>query len=325
MSQSGSPLVVVASASLAYRGRPALARVDLTLRAGEILALLGPNGAGKTSLMRLVAGRLAPAAGSVRVAGGDPFRAGAVRRLIGWVPQEIALYPRLTVAENLDVFAELAGLSAGTRRAAVARALDQGALGPVARRIVGTLSGGYQRRANIAASLVARPRLILLDEPTQGVDLEARAAIHALLAGLRAEGAGLLVSTHDFAEAERLADRVAVLGEGRLLREGPLPALLDPLRRDAPEQEVLLEDAPAAAARAALAAAGFTPAGATVWRGRTENGLDGAALLAHLRALGVPVAEIRLRRPGLESLYRAVLAGAPPAPAPALSLAETGR
>lgn len=307
---SDAPLVVVRGATLNYRDRRVLDGIDLELCAGRTVALLGPNGAGKTSLMRLVAGRLAPQAGSVRIAGCDPFATHAARRAIGWVPQDIALYPRLTVAENLDVFARLAGLGRTARRTAVAEALDLMDIAEVAGRPVGLLSGGYQRRVNIAASLMARPRLVLLDEPTQGVDLHARAAIHAVLERLRREGAALLVATHDFAEAERLADRAAFLAHGRIVREGALPDLLARLRDGAPEHEIALSSPAMGPAEAALRRAGFGPADTGLtWRALPSAGPrpDAAALLTTLRAEGVPVAEIRIRAPGLEAVYRDAL------------------
>ena len=318
----GQALVAVRDAVLIYRGQPALRGVDLDLAAGTILALLGPNGAGKTSLMRLVAGRLAPSQGRVRIAGGDPFRDAAVRRLIGWVPQAIALYPRLTVSENLDVFAQLAGLSRSGRRRAVPDALERSGTATVAGRLVGTLSGGFQRRVNIAASLVASPRLILLDEPTQGVDLEAREAIHAVLAQLRAAGSAILLSTHDFTEAERLADRIVILRDGQVLREGMLGSLLRPFADAPPEHEVRLDATPSTAAAHALRRRGFAPcAEALNWRSRSGEAfaLDAAGLLAGLRGDGVGVTEIRLRRPGLETLYRDTLTPGSVRPLPALA------
>ncbi|MFC6744305.1 ATP-binding cassette domain-containing protein [Methylobacterium persicinum] len=125
-----APIAVLAGVTLTLRGRRVLDGIDLALAPGETLALLGPNGAGKTSLMRLVAGRLAPEAGTVRVGGADPHRSGEARRAVGWVPQEIALYPRLTVAENLSVFAQLSGLPRRERREAVERALALGDIAP---------------------------------------------------------------------------------------------------------------------------------------------------------------------------------------------------
>lgn len=298
-------LVRIAGVGLDLRGRRVLEQVDLDLDAAETLALLGPNGAGKSSLMRLVAGRLAPSAGTVRVAGADPFRAGSARRSIGWVPQEIALYPRLTVAENLGVFGQLAGVARRDRREAVSAALEMADIADVAHRPVGILSGGYRRRVNIAASLMNRPSLVLLDEPTSGVDLAARAAIHAVLDRLKAAGTAILIATHDFAEAERLASRVAFLAQGRIVRAGHLADLLAQLRVGAPERELSLALPADAVAETVLRRGGFVPAepDGLVWRSVERSGLDGAALLGALRAQGVPVAEVRVRAPRLEALY----------------------
>jgi ABC-2 type transport system ATP-binding protein len=299
------PLVRIEGLDLALGGRRVLERVDLALGAGETLALLGPNGAGKSSLMRLVAGRLRPDAGLVRVAGADPFQEGRARRAIGWVPQEIALYPKLTVSENLGVFGQLAGVRRRDRRAAVESALDMADIADVARRPVGTLSGGYRRRVNIAASLMNRPGLVLLDEPTSGVDLAARAAIHAVLDRLKAAGTAIVIATHDFNEAERLATRVAFLAQGRIVRAGRLADLLAQLRAGPPERELSLATPPGPAAEAVLHRAGFAPAEASrlTWRAVERSGLDGAALLGALRSQGVPVAEVRVRAPRLEALY----------------------
>lgn len=314
MRSGGEPLVQIRGAALSYRGRRVLEDIDCAIGAGETLALLGPNGAGKTSLMRLVAGRLPPDRGTVRIGGADPHRERDARRTMGWVPQEIALYPRLTVAENLDVFAQLSGIGRPARVEAVETVLALTGIADVAHRAVGLLSGGYQRRVNIAASLMGRPRLVLLDEPTQGVDLDARGAIHAVLARLRSEGTAILVATHDFAEAERLADRVAFLADGRIVRQGRLAELLAEIRTGLPEHEVALALAPDTPAEAALRRAGFAPVDTGLtWRAtqRGDTGPDGAALLAALRAQGVPVSEVRIRAPGLEALYRKALS--PPA------------
>ena len=321
-----APLLACAGLGLAYRGRMVLDGLDLALGPGEILALLGPNGAGKTTLMRLVAGRLAPDAGTVRVAGRDPRADADARRAVGWVPQEIALWPRLSVAENLGVFASLAGVPRRERAAATAALLALADIEAVARSLVGQLSGGYQRRVNIAAGLIGRPALVLLDEPTQGVDRAARAAIHAMLRRLRRAGTAILVATHDFTEAERLADRVAFLRGGRIVREGPLAALLASRAAGPPERELVLSDIPDDAAERALHRAGFAPDGDLAWR-ETASGAgsghrpDGAALLGRLRAEGVPVSEVRVRAAGLEALYRDALeAPAPAAPAAAPTL-----
>ena len=162
------------------------------------------------------------------------------------------------------------------------------------------------------------PRLVLLDEPTQGVDLAARAAIHAVLQRLRAEGTAILVATHDFAEAERLADRVAFMAQGRIVREGVLTDLLIRLRAGAPEREVILSGPADGPAEAVLRRLGFAPHEAgLVWRAAERgSGLDGAALLGTLRAQGVPASEVRVRAPGLEALYLDALRPRPVSDAP---------
>jgi ABC-2 type transport system ATP-binding protein len=155
-----------------YGNRAALDQVDLELEEGEVYALIGRNGAGKSTLAKAAIGVLALDAGSVRVLGADPSRDRHVRREIGVAPQEIALYPHLTVAENLDVFATLAGVSRAERVSAIARAMDETVCVERATERLNRLSGGWQRRANLAAAIVHRPRLLVLDEPTEGLDTE---------------------------------------------------------------------------------------------------------------------------------------------------------
>ncbi len=301
-------LVDLAAVGLSYGTRSVLEGITLSLAPGEMLVLLGPNGAGKSSLMRLIAGRLAPSRGRVRVEGADPHRHAAARRAIGWVTQDIALYPRLTVRENLDVFARFAGLRGAERRDGVATALRLGQVAHVASQVVGTLSGGYQRRVDIAAALFGPPRLALLDEPTQGLDRDARAAVHAVLAGLRAAGAGVVVATHDFAEAERLADRVAILRDGRLVLLDSLPVLLARARAAGPEHDVLLAEPAGEETQGLLVGAGFArDADGLSWSSARHHASSLDALLATLRGKGAQVREVRAREPGLDSVYRYVI------------------
>ncbi len=199
----------------AYADHPVLRGVDLQLPPGVIHGLLGPNGAGKTTLFRLITGRLRPDTGTIRLLGHPP-ETGSVRRHLGWVPQTPALYPHLTVRENLEVFARLWRIPRASINERVAAALAAGQLEQRADERVAHLSGGYQRRVNIAVALVPRPRLLLLDEPTVGVDSEARAAIQRVLLDQAATGTSLLLTTHDSEEAECLCDRFSRLEEGRL-------------------------------------------------------------------------------------------------------------
>ena len=195
------------------------------MRPGEIYALLGPNGAGKTTLVRMICGRIKPQAGDIRLAGRDPFADGAARAALGLAPQALALYPLLTVAENLQAFARLAGLGGAAATEAVAQAMAVTRIDGRARTQVRYLSGGFQRRVNIAAAILAGPRLLVLDEPTVGVDLAAREAIGEVLRRLKGEGVGILLVTHDLDQAEDLADRVGFLSEGAKVLEG-VPAML---------------------------------------------------------------------------------------------------
>jgi len=202
-----------------FGGRRALDGVRLTLSSGEILGLLGPNGAGKTTFVRSVVGRVRPDEGSLSVFGLSPTdpQSSALR---GWVPQEIALYPLLSPRENLYSFGRYQGLSERDLPAAAARSLDWAALAERADERTDRLSGGMKRRLNIAAGTIHRPRLLLLDEPTVGVDPQSRERIYRMIEELRAEGVSILYTTHYMEEAERLCDRIAIIDHGKIIALG---------------------------------------------------------------------------------------------------------
>jgi ABC-2 type transport system ATP-binding protein len=191
---------------------------DLTLavNAGEIFGLLGPNGAGKTTLVHVAVGLLRPNSGRVGVAGGDPAHT-ATRRMIGVAPQALGLYDELTGAENLAFFARLHGLSGGRLRERVAISLAFVGLTDRRNDRVRTYSGGMKRRLNLAAAVVHEPKLLLLDEPTVGVDPQSRHALFENIRSLREGGCAILYTTHYMEEAERLCDRVGIMDQGRLL------------------------------------------------------------------------------------------------------------
>jgi ABC-2 type transport system ATP-binding protein len=302
---SGDPALEVVGARRLFEGGRGLAGVDLRLHAGEIYALLGPNGAGKTSLVRAVCGRLRLEAGEVRLLGGDPRRDRALRRGLGLVPQEIALYPDLTVRENLVLFARLAGLPRGEVRAAVAEGLAWATLGDRADSPVAILSGGQKRRANLAAGALHRPGVLLLDEPTVGVDPTARERLHAMLRELRARGTAILLATHDLDQAAELADRIGILVDGRLAAEGPLEQLVAHAFGGRRELTVRLAGEPTAEAAAVLAGEGLHPGrDAREWSGPVEGGLAALPEVGRrLAAGGVRVAELRLREPGLRGVF----------------------
>jgi ABC-2 type transport system ATP-binding protein len=210
-----------------FNGRRALDGVTLELRQGEILGLLGPNGAGKSTLVRTIMGRVRPDSGDVRIFG-RPAPAGdnTSREQVGIVPQEIALYPLLTARENLVVFGRYYGLQGEALEKAITDALSWAGLTDRANDITKTFSGGMKRRLNMAAGVIHRPRILLLDEPTVGVDPQSRERIYQMIEGLRAEGVSLVYTTHYMEEAERLCDRVAIIDHGKIIASGTKQELL---------------------------------------------------------------------------------------------------
>jgi len=210
-------LVRVEGVARAHAGRRALAGVDLELARGEVLALLGVNGAGKSTLLKLLAGVLKPDAGTIRIAGEDLLgNPTAARRLIGYLPERAPLYRDLTVAEGLDFCLRLRGLRGAAARAARDRALARCGLAEVARRLSGVLSRGQQQRVGLAQAVVHAPALLLLDEPTAGLDPVQTAGFHTLVLELAADAA-VVLSTHQLHDVEACASRVAILHEGRVV------------------------------------------------------------------------------------------------------------
>jgi ABC-2 type transport system ATP-binding protein len=205
----------------AFRGKTVLHGVDLSVETGSIVALLGPNGAGKTTLIRILATLLRPDAGSATVAGHDLLTDPAgVRRAISLTGQYAAVDDMLTGEENLRMMARLRHLPPRAARDRAAELLDGFDLGDARRRLVKTYSGGMRRRLDLAISLIARPELLFLDEPTTGLDPRSRDQLWSAVRGLADEGVTVLLTTQYLAEAERLADSVAVLHEGRIVAEG---------------------------------------------------------------------------------------------------------
>jgi lipooligosaccharide transport system ATP-binding protein len=199
----------------------AVDRLDLEIPVGICFGLLGPNGAGKSTTMRMLTAQTLADSGQIRVLGYDlPTQSKLARARLGVVPQEGNLDIELTVAQTLDVFAALCRVPRARRRAAVLGALELAGLTERAGSRVGALSGGMQRRLLIARGLVHQPELLLLDEPTVGLDPQVRQELWSLILRLRAGGATVLMSTHYIEEAQRLADRVAIMADGRVVAQG---------------------------------------------------------------------------------------------------------
>lgn len=216
-------MLVVSDIRKSFGALHALDGVSLSVGRGEVLGLLGPNGAGKSTTLAVCTGLLAPDAGSVSIGGAGSPRDPEVRRLLGLAPQQVALYGDLSARENLVFLARIHGVQDPVRRAD--ELLDWVGLLPRARDRVETFSGGMQRRLNLASAIVHDPPLLLLDEPTVGVDPQSRGAILDLVRRLASEGRAVLYTTHHMSEAERICSRVAILDHGRVLESGPVDAL----------------------------------------------------------------------------------------------------
>ena len=219
----GSEIVVAAGLVYRYPGsaQPAVVDLSLTIPEGEVFGLLGPNGAGKTTTIAMLTNLLRPAAGSLRVCDVDLLRKPhKVRRMIGLVPQEVALYPTLTVRENLCYFGRLFGMGGKDLKRRAEECLDLVGLRDHGAQRIETCSGGMKRRANLAAGIVHRPRLLFLDEPMVGIDPQSRNTILENLARLRKQGMTLVYTTHHMEEAQQLCSRLAIIDGGRVIAEG---------------------------------------------------------------------------------------------------------
>ena len=201
--------------------RDALKGVSFAAAPGELVAVIGPNGAGKTTLLSILAGILDPDGGELIVGSGA----------VGWVPQQAALYRRLTVEENLLLFARLE--KHPDPRASVEEMLELSGLGERRGEIVARLSGGNQQRINIAIGLLSRPSVLLLDEPSVGLDPRQRARLWEFVSGLATRGTTVIFSTHDIQEAERYGGRLLVLADGEALFDGSPDALREAVRSEA--------------------------------------------------------------------------------------------
>jgi ABC-2 type transport system ATP-binding protein len=302
---AAEPILHLERISKSLGDRQVLDGVDLQVAAGELVVLLGPNGAGKTTLLGTACGRIAADAGQVSLNGQDPRRHPQARAALGYVPQDLALYPYLTVRENLQIFGRMMGVTRTTLPPRVDEALRWSGLEERADSRVDTLSGGMRRRLNIVASLLHQPAMLMLDEPTVGVDVNARERIHELLRQLRAQGLGLLLTTHDLTQATSLADRVVFLIAGRVQLSGAPQTLIANLFEDGKELLVTFlqtpDDAQAEQLKGRELFAGHS---GLTWSGRVTGGYgDVGAWSDIFTTLGLEVAEIRIREPNLESVY----------------------
>jgi ABC-2 type transport system ATP-binding protein len=284
--------------------RQVLRGVDLVIDAGEIFGLLGPNGAGKTTLIRTICGRVSPQAGTVTIAGHKAGKRAALNH-IGLVPQELALYMHLSVRENLVAFGRLSGLRRSDTIKAVDWAMDAARLRERADDRVDILSGGWKRRVNIAAAILHNPSLLILDEPTVGVDVDARNELQDVIRDLSHSGMAVLLATHDLDQAETLCKTVGFLRNGVIAPLGTPRGLITEVFEGQKEIILELRRKLTKKQRDALLRSGFE-AGASEMTWSVLGAADGSTsigLAERLEKVGILVREIRLREPGLDSLF----------------------
>jgi ABC-2 type transport system ATP-binding protein len=290
-------MIAMRGTEKSFGTRRVLAGLDLVVQAGEVYGLLGNNGAGKSTTINILTGLIGSDAGEVSVGGRPP--SAEVRTMIGVAPQEIALYQHLTLRENLRFFGGVYRLHGSTLKQQVDRVIHTLDLSEYHDSLVSTMSGGWQRRVNLAVAIVHAPKVVILDEPTAGLDVQARYQLWEFVRLLRSGGTTILLTTHLMDEAEALCDRVGILHGGRVLREGSV----DALRRVIPAAELAEVDVEDVALLLSRASA----LGISVRRygGRLTLLLPAKTTLADLigQFEGVPLRSVTLRPVGLHQVF----------------------
>jgi ABC-2 type transport system ATP-binding protein len=306
--RAGSLLVEAIGLSKSYGGHLVLDNVTLRIRAGEIAGLLGPNGAGKTTTLSILATLLCPDSGELRVAGVDPRRdAASIRHKLGFVPQSIALFPSLSPLQNLELFGRVQGIAKGQARAAAMRMLEMVGLAERARDPVAILSGGMNRRLNLACAMVHSPQLLLLDEPTTGVDPQSRERIFATVRKAAEAGAAVIYSTHYMEEAERLCDRLLLIDHGRLIANGTVSELIA-LGGTQARMEIDFQTEPPTGWLNGMLGISELPAESGMSKTilPLANLNQAAEVLERARSLGAHVQEFSVHRPNLSDAFIAL-------------------
>jgi ABC-2 type transport system ATP-binding protein len=306
MASVSQPLLVVDDLTRRFGERLAVDRIGFEIGAGETYGLLGPNGAGKTTTISMIAGILTADAGTVHVAGQRvTARAGAAKAMIGLVPQDIALYGELSAVENLRFFGRLQGMGGKSLEARIGEVLEIVGLADRAKDRIDEYSGGMKRRANIAAGLLHRPKLLILDEPTVGVDPQSRNQILASIEELGGAGLSVLYTTHYMEEAERLCRRIGIVDEGRLVAQGTQRELVALIGVD---DRLVLQldgdlDAAVAVCRGAEGVNDVHVADDQLTISVTDAGRSLSSVVAAVGTTGLAIRSVEVKRPDLETVF----------------------
>lgn len=299
-------MILVEQLEKSYGEVRAVNGVSFEVPPGEIFGLLGPNGAGKTTTIHCLCGLISPTSGRVRIAGADVQRDRvAARRQMGFAPQELALYESLSARENLEYWAGVYDLRGEDLRQRVGEALELAGLADRGREPVRRFSGGMKRRLNFACAIVHRPRVLLLDEPTAGVDPQSRARLLDLVQAQARQGAAVVYTTHYMEEAQQLCHRIAVIDHGRIIAMGTLEQLRSLIGgRDVLRVAGRMNGPRAAEAAARMEGVEVLSAGQDLLSMRVEDGARKLeSILETLRQSGMEVRSVSLEQPSLESLF----------------------
>ena len=294
----------VEGVSVHYGRHAALTDLTLSAEPGELIAVIGPNGAGKTTFIKALSGQV-PHGGTFRI-GDHVLKKGADRRKhLGLVPQDIGLYAHLTARENLMVMARMMAISGRDVEPSVDWALDAVGLSAKADHRLSALSGGMKRRINVAAAIMHKPKVLIFDEPTAGVDIPARNVVHKLAQSLAAKNMIVLLITHELEQAEALSDKILLLKEGRVIGFDAPQSMMTRYFGQEKDVSVRFHTRPQRSVIEAMANLGFSKGHHDtlfVTRTATEAGQLSRALDAVLGDIDESVREIVIRRPGLETL-----------------------
>ncbi len=302
------PIIEVSRLAKQFGDVCALDGIDLEVEAGTVYGLLGPNGAGKTTAVRILTTLLKPDRGRARVAGFDVVRdAAQLRAAIGLAGQYAAVDDILTGFENLEMVGRLYGLRAAQARRRAGDILDRFGLSDAANRQVRTYSGGMRRRLDLAASLVAEPEVLFLDEPTTGLDIRSRIGLWEFIEGLVDGGTTLLLTTQYLEEADRLADRIGVIDRGRVIAEGTADELKERIGGDVIELEVA-DHAQVGAAADAVSGVGTEPPRIDEVEGRVRIPVSSPVgviteTVRRLDSAGIRLRDLAIRRPTLDDVF----------------------